>query len=105
MAGGPIDRLRVQWEVEDGTLSKNAWLGFRVRRGSGSDESCEQPIPPEWLTLKEVQYGKDPRVVYDRSKLEAIVPARLGRFEIFLKQPIDDLNGIQIDVVRRKIST
>ena len=105
MAGGPIDRLQVRWEIEDGTLSKNAWLGFRVRRGSGSDESCEQPIPPEWLTLKEVKSEKGPRIVYDRSKLEAIVPARLGRFEIFLKQPIDDLNGIQIDVVRRKIST
>ena len=102
---GSIDRLQVRWELEDGAISKNAWLGFRIRRSSGSDESCEQPIPPEWLKLKAVESDVDLRVMYDRSNLEAIVPAQLGRLEIVLKHPINDLSGIQLDVVRRKIST
>jgi len=100
---GPIDRLQVRWELEDVAISKNAWLGFRIRRGSGSDESCEQPIPPEWLKIKVAESDADSSIIYDRSKMEAIVPAQLGRLEIVLKHPINDLSGIQLDVVRRKI--
>ena len=104
-AQGPIDRLRVRWELTDGRSSNDVWLGLRIRRASGSDETCEQPIPPDWLRIKGVETAGGQRAAYKSSGYEVLVPAHLGHLTIVLMQPLAELTGIQLDAVRRKKST
>lgn len=100
---GPIDRLEVRWEPTDRKFNKDARVGIRIRRASGSDETCEQPIPPDWLKLKAVEIASGQiTAAFDNSQCEAIVPAHVGHLTIVLDQPLNDLSGIQLDFVRRK---
>lgn len=98
--GGEIDRLRVRLEIL-GEVRPPA-LGLRVRRDSGSDISCARPLPPEWLGLVAVERGEVSRKAQEGVANELVVPVEWSDFTVVLGTPLDDLRGVQIDVVHRQ---
>ena len=103
-SGGLTLRLRARIEVSDGDLGKRAELGVRVRRASGSDETCDQPIPPEWLSLEAAHLSDGRRVVSADGGFEVPVPAGESDITIVLSEPVADVAGVELDVVRRRVS-
>ncbi len=101
---GQIDRLRVRLEIQE-RLAARSRLGLRVRRDSGSDESCSQPIPPEWLELEAVEHDTERSVSPNGATMELPVPPGLSAFTVVLGRPLADLRGVKIDVVQRRTET
>ena len=99
---GQIDSLTVVWEPRQGERSAN--LAVRVRVASGSDETCDQPFPPEWIRLASIEYdGQTQRLQGDG--WEAPLPNRPTPVKIRLARPVAGSDGIEIDVVRRRPQT
>ena len=99
---GQIDSLTVVWEPRQGERSAN--LAVRVRVASGSDETCDQPFPPEWIRLASIEYdGQTQRLQGDGC--EAPLPSRPTPVKIRLARPVAGSDGNEIDVVRRRPQT
>lgn len=99
---GHCDRLNVLLKVEDSLSTKRgAMLGLRVRRDSGSDESCSNPQPPEWLSLRSAENSRGIRVSECSGPKELVIPAGETSLLVDLAEPIDDVQGIQVDLVHR----
>ncbi len=98
-----FDRLVVRLKVEDGKLGRpGAQLGLRVRRDSGSDESCSSPEPPEWLPLLSAEDGRGSPVGRSNGPKELIVPVPETDLIVRLAEPVGDPRGLQVDVVHRQ---
>lgn len=98
-SSGQVDSLTVVWEPRQGERSAN--LAVRVRVASGSDETCDQPFPPEWVRLASIEYdGQTQRLQGDG--WEAPLPNRPAPVKIRLARPVAGSDGIEIDVVRRR---
>lgn len=101
-SSGQVDSLTVVWEPRQGERSAN--LAVRVRVASGSDETCDQPFPPEWIRLASIEYdGQTQRL--QGGGLEAPLPNRPTPVKIRLARPVAGADGIEIDVVRRRPQT
>ena len=100
---GHIETLRVHWRPSDGSLKKPARsLGVRVRIPSGSDETCELPLGPTWLAIKELRLAGEAPVRPGNDGFEAVVPNRELEFTLKLAAPVDDAAAIEVDFVRRQ---
>ena len=99
---GEYRTLRVAWRLRDGADAGLA--GVRLRVPSGSVETCEQPLAPQWLPMRSIAH--DGKVVArasgDGGAAELVVPLAGGELEIALAAPIADPNAIEVDVVRRR---
>lgn len=97
---GDVREMRVAWQPR-GNLSEKDRLGVRVRMPSGSDETCEAPLPPAWLRITEVRHSEG--VVYPAEDgFEAELPISCRDFTIVLADPAADANAMDIDLVRRR---
>ena len=70
---------------------------------SGSDETCDIPVPPSWVKLTEVRHTAG-RTRPNGDDFEANLPRGLGvpiNLEILLAEPVGDPHAIELDVVRR----
>ncbi len=110
---GLVDRLEVQLKVTDEKVTARSLLGLRLRQDSGSDASCDQPIPPDWKDIRSVEVldgrtrgagsgGEAAGNGHNGSVKEFLLPPRTSRFVIHLGRPIRDGRGIEIDIVHRK---
>ncbi len=98
---GEIDTLRVYWQPERSDPRTAGALGVRARIPSGSDETCELPLGPTWLRLKELRLdGRNP-VPPNPDGYEALLPDGEFEFELKLAAPVPDANVLEVDFVRR----
>ena len=103
-AAGRIDALRVAYRLREDGRPLPDLLGVRVRVPSGSDATCDQPVPPDWLKLASIDYEAG-RGEVDGSvgASELVVPPDPdgGILTIRLATPVRDANAIEVDMVRR----
>ena len=99
---GEYRTLRVAWRLRDG--ADGGLAGVRLRVPSGSDETCEQPLAPQWLPMRSIAHGGKvvARASGDGGAAELVVPLAGGELEIALAEPLADPNAIEVDVVRRR---
>ena len=96
---GKIDTLTVAWKPREGERTAN--LAVRVRVASGSDETCDQPLRPEWLKLDSIEYdNKSQSALGDGWELP--LPQQPGVVTIRLASPLVSTAGIELDIVRRR---
>lgn len=100
-AKGEFDTLRVVWRMT-GRGSVPNMVGVRVRVPSGSDSTCENPLAPQWLELREIEHPGGTVHASGRGATELAVPPADGTLTILLAEPITDPNAVEVDVVRRR---
>ena len=96
---GRIDTLTVAWQPREGERTTN--LAVRVRIASGSDETCDQPLRPEWLKLDSIEYD-DKSQSAEGDGWELPLPQQPGTVTIRLANPLTSTAGIELDIVRRR---
>ena len=96
---GDFDTLRVRWRLIEHAPER---VGVRVRVPSGSDETCDQPLGPEWLRLRAIEHPSGVVQAAGSGDTELAVPPADGILTITLVDPINDPNAVEVDIVRRK---
>ncbi len=100
-AAGEVDTLRVQWKLTERDNLPDL-VGVRVRLPSGSDATCDRPLPPEWLPLAAIEHPKGKEKASGKSTTEISIPPADGHLTITLAEPLPDASAIEVDVVRRR---
>ena len=100
--GGTFDRVRVSWEPLDGVLPSGERLGVRVRIPSGSDQTCDLPLGPDWLPLREVRCRTSVVRPSRADRYEVALPNDAREFTIVLDSRLADPNVVEVDIVRRR---
>ena len=98
-AEGLVRELTAELRVID-RLSPSDQLALRLRLQSGSDATCDQPVPDTWLPIAHVRVGDD-RIDADGA-FEVLIPHTAGRMTIGIAEPLRDTIGIELDIVRRR---
>ena len=98
-ANGAASRLRAMLDVSSNSSSSSGKLGLRVYIESGSDETCEQPIAPDWQPIRSVQINGG--VIDAKDETEVRIPVPVGAIEIELAEPLIASAQYELDVVRR----
>lgn len=101
---GEIDTLRVYWQPAQNSPRAAGALGVRARIPSGSDETCELPLGPTWLRLKELRLDGRSPVLPNPDGFEVSLPEGEFEFELKLAAPVSDANVLEVDFVRRTAS-
>ena len=96
---GLVQELSTELQVDE-NLSSNELLVLRIRVQSGSDATCDQPLPDTWLELSKVKIG-DTEIDADGA-FEVNIPQDAGRMTISLKDSLPDSIGLALDVVRHR---
>lgn len=96
---GKVRRLSAELRVDE-KLGPKDRLVLRVRVQSGSDATCDQPLPDSWLELSSVEV--DGRSVDAGGEFDVEIPHDAGRMTISLKESLPDTVGVALDVVRRR---
>ena len=96
---GRVRQLSAELQVDE-SLSPNDQLILRVRIQSGSDATCDQPLPDSWLELSKVKLGDTS--IDTGGALEVNIPHDAGRLIISLKDSLPDTIGVALDVVKRR---
>ena len=97
---GRIDTLQVLWQPPPSRRNAKGKLGVRVRIPSGSDETCELPLGPKWLPIREI-CTEDGEVIAPADGYEATLPYGDVEFTLTLLEPISDATVVEVDFVRR----
>ena len=99
---GEIESLSVRWRFRDDPPP--AAVGVRVLWPSGSDETCEAPLRPEWIRMLAIRdMDGVPLREADRTGgvTELVVPPISGGFSIQLAAAVPAQAVLALDVVRR----
>ena len=99
---GTIDAVKVVWDPRDGALSATDLLGVRVRVPSGSDQTCELPLGPKWIPIREVRFEDGAAQPPKDNPFEAALPNTARHFEVMLGEGLGDPNAVEVDIVRRR---
>ena len=95
----------VYYEEEVGSQSE---LGIRIRAASGSDGTCEQPLPDDFLRIVSVsdETGRNIESSERTGDLELSLPAIQGYrvLQVSLSAPVADPQLLELDLVKRKIT-
>ena len=103
---GRVDEVRVAWQPpEDGSWSASDVLGVRVRVPSGSDETCESPLAPRWLAIREVRHQGGVIRPKRNDRHEVELSGELRSFTVLLADAAADPNAVEVDLVRRRGSS
>lgn len=95
-----VHKMRVAWQPRENLSAKDS-LGVRVRVPSGSDETCETPVPPTWLRIAEIRHSEG--VAHPTEDgFEVELPTSCRDFTIVLADPANDTNAMEVDLVRRR---
>lgn len=99
---GTVDEVRVAWRP-GGRTGANSAFGVRVRVPSGSDATCNLPLPPEWLRIREILHEGGFAAPPDGDPFEVALPADSREFTVFLGDSASDPNAIEVDIVGRRV--
>ena len=100
--GGAIESLSVRWRFRDDPPP--AAVGVRVLWPSGSDETCEAPLRPEWIQMLAIRdMDGAPLREADRTGgvTELVVPPTSAGISIQLAAAVPAHAVLALDVVRR----
>ena len=103
--GDGVDTLRVYWKPAAKRPARSDLLGVRVRIPSGSDATCDLPLGPRWLGLKEVRPRGGRPAPLDPDGFEAELPCREVEFTVTLAAPVADPIAVEVDIVGRRRKT
>ena len=99
--GGVIESLRIAWHFKD---DPPAAVGVRILWPSGSDETCEAPLRPEWIRISAIR-DWDGLVLGEAERndgvTELVVPPVPGGIAIQLASPVPAHAVLALDAVRR----
>lgn len=73
---------------------------LRVFVESGSDESCDQPLQPQWLRIRSI--AVEGRQIDAGGKLEVTIPGDAHSLRIDLDEEVPANAVLEIDIVRRR---
>lgn len=99
---GEIHRFAAALEIAEESSARDHYE-LRVLVESGSDESCDQPLQPQWLSIKSVTVDGEPIEV--GGKLEAPIPKAARALTIELAESVPATAVLELDVVRRRRSS
>lgn len=99
---GEIRRFAAALEIAEESSARDQYE-LRVLVESGSDESCDQPLQPQWLSIKSVTVDGEPIEV--GGKLEAPIPKAARALTIELAESVPATAVLELDVVRRRRSS
>lgn len=101
-SNGEVRRFAAALEIaEEGTARDHYEL--RVLVESGSDESCDQPLQPQWMPIESVTVDGEPIGV--GGKLEVRIPKTARSLTIELAESVPASAVVELDVVRRRRSS
>ena len=102
---GMIRQLEARLRVDE-SIDPRDHLLLSVRISSGSDESCEKPLPPSWLPIGKVSVGGalDARVIDAAGAYEVVLPPESERLRVDLAEPVPAGASLELDLVRRRPS-
>ena len=100
--GDGVDTFRVYWKPAAMRPARSDLLGVRVRVPSGSDATCDLPLGPRWLRLKQVRPRDERAAPLDPDGFEAELPCREVEFTVTLAEPVADPIAVEVDIVRRR---
>ena len=98
--GGVVRRVEAEIEMSRDRHSRQDRYELRMFVESGSDETCDQPLQPQWLGMRSVE--SNGRVTSARGAMEVEIPADTTSLAIELQQEIPVSAVIELDVVRRR---
>lgn len=98
---GAITGLSVRWRFHDERVPEA--VGVRVYIPSGSDQTCDQPLQPDWVRIAEIR-GMNDEVLESASgegAVELVVPPNEDGIAIVLASSLPADVSPTLDVVRR----
>lgn len=98
-ANGKVRRLAAAVEIGEEAAKRDRYE-LRVFVESGSDESCDQPLQPQWLSIRSVTV--DGQEIDARGKLEVAIPKTARSLIIDLKDAVPTTATLELDIVRRR---
>lgn len=108
LSANPATRTVAARLMYDDELTDGSRIGVRLRRVSGSDGTCEQPLPDDFLTLHSVSEGASVLASSDRGTLELELPIMRPEMELDLTVAPDVDSGwlakpefLELDIVKR----
>lgn len=96
---GEVRRLAAAVEIGEEAAKRDRYE-LRVFAESGSDESCEQPLQPQWLSIRSVTV--DGQEINAGGKLEVAIPKTARSLIINLKDAVPTTATLELDIVRRR---
>ena len=98
--------LTTEIAIEDET-NPTGDIGIRVRQLSGSDATCDYPLPHDWLRLSRVwdDAGNVDKANSRKGELELVLPARPAerKITILAAEVVGDVRRLELDVVNRRL--
>ena len=100
---GTVTSLDASWRPASTRRTAGSYQAVRVRIPSGSDETCEQPLPPDWLEISKIVIGSKPST-HGHSRYEARLPWGEVDFTVHLHEStsLTDPSAVELDIVRRR---
>lgn len=100
---GTVTSLHASWRPASTRRVSRSYQAVRVRVPSGSDETCEQPLPPDWLQISKLVIDGNPST-HGHSKYEARLPWGEVDFTLYLhgSTSVTDASAVEVDIVRRR---
>ena len=98
-ANGEVQRFAATLEIAEEGAARDRYE-LRVLVESGSDESCDQPIQPQWLSIRSATVDGD--VIDAGGKLEVAIPKTARSLTIDLAEAVPVGAVLELDVVRRR---
>ncbi|MDE2763602.1 MAG: hypothetical protein OXQ94_03895 [Gemmatimonadota bacterium] len=100
---GTVTSLDTSWRPASTRRIAGSYQAVRVRIPSGSDETCEQPLPPDWLQISKLVINGEPSTE-GHSKYEARLPWGAVDFTLHLHESTSftDPSAVEVDIVRRR---
>ena len=96
---GEVRRLIAAVEIGEEAAKRDRYE-LRVFAESGSDESCEQPLQPQWLSIRSVTV--DGQEINAGGKLEVAIPKTARSLIINLNDAVPATATLELDIVRRR---
>lgn len=89
----------------DEEVSAGGTVGIRLRVASGSDGTCDSPLPDNWLRLRQVadESGNSSRASSSGGDFELTLPAVSGKrlLTINLAEEVSQPGLLEVDIVKR----
>ena len=100
---GTVTSLATSWQPASTRRVSGSYQAVRVRVPSGSDETCELPLPPDWLQISKLVINGKPST-HGHSKYEARLPWGDVDFTLHLHEStsLTDPSAVEVDIVRRR---
>lgn len=100
---GTVRRVSARINIADASSPRDRYK-LRMYVVSGSDETCNQPLPSRWLRIRTIEIDQsDTKNV--NGAMEVEIPHSASRLNIELVEPVPSSSVIDLNVVRRRVAS